>query len=188
MTNDLSVVQSNQVAFLTNFAAQVETLKSISQKELSQQPLSIEETEFLKNVIEIARSYTNHRQWNGWYPQLYYLNAFRLTDLHPSDYWDALITDVHTDPPDPLTGDPGAVIHEAVGNVNLLLIAIDNGPDRMMYAGPVLSHYELEVPGVTRLTDDNWKGTILNNQTPPPPEWTKSYLVPGNIPIPLGNQ
>jgi hypothetical protein len=190
VTNDLAAIQSNQVAFLINFAVQVETLKSISEKELAQQPLSIEETGFLKDVVEIVRLYASHRQWNGWYPKLFYTNAFfnYFTDVHPSDIWDALITDVHTDPPDLLTGDPGAVVHEAVGNVNLLLIAIDNGPDRMVYAGPVLSHYEFEVPGVNRLTDDNWKGSILNNQTPPPTEWTKSYLVPGDIPIPTGNR
>jgi len=190
VTNDLALVQSNQLAFLTNFAAQADTLKSISAKELSQQPLSVEETAFLKNVVELIRAYSSHRQWDGWYPRLFYTNSFffPFTDLHPSDMWDALITDVHTDPPDDLLGDPGAVIHEAIGNVNLLLIAIDNGPDRMVYAGPVFSHYELEVPGVNRLTDDNWKATILSNQTPSPPEWTKSYLVPGNIPIPPGNQ
>ena len=102
--------------------------------------------------------------------------------------WDALVTDVHTDPRDDVVGDPGAVLHEGNANVNLLLMAIDNGPDRMVYAGPVLSHYEFELTGFDRMTDQQWKANVLDGQKPPQPEWTKSYLVPGTIPIPSGNQ
>lgn len=49
------------------------------------------------------------------------------------------------------------MIHEGVGNVNLLIMAVDNGPDRMVYAGPVFSHYEFEMPLGTRLTDEEWQ-------------------------------
>ena len=191
---NLSNVHSNQLSFLTNFAAQVSTLADISERELAQEPLTIEETDFLKNLIEQVWAYANFRQWNGWYPGLFYRNVFFnqnswiIVDLPDCDFWDALVTDVHTDPPDLLTGDPGAVIHEGVANVNLLLIAVDNGPDRMVYAGPVFSHYEFEMPANQRLSDADWKARILAGQKPPPPEWTSSYLVPGNIPIPPGNQ
>ena len=75
--------------------------------------------------------------------------------------WDAMVADVHTDSPDPIVGDPGAVIHEGVGHVHLLMIAVDNGPDRMVYAGPVLSHYEFEMPGTTRMSDAD-----LESQSP----------------------
>jgi hypothetical protein len=189
-TADLAVIQSNQIAFLTNFSAQVSILERISEKELAQTPLDGNETEFLKNVVELTWRYSNFRQWDGWYPSLFYRNAFfwTVSDLPDCDLWDALVTDVHTDPPDLIVGDPGAVIHEAVGNVNLMLIAIDNGPDRMVYAGPVLSHYEFELQGVTRLSDAQWKSRILAGQKPTQPEWTKSYLVPGRITIPTGNQ
>ena len=184
-------VRSNQLAFLTNFITQVTMLESISRAELAQQPLSVEQTDFLKNVIEIVAAYSNYRQWNGWYPTLYYQTGFSpsIWEVSPCDQWDASVTDVHTDPPDLLfSGDPGAVIHEGIANVNLLLVAIDNGPDTMVYAGPVLSHYEFEMSGITRLTDAQWRTNVLVGQRPPPPEWTKSYLVPGTITIPLGNQ
>ena len=91
---------------------------------------------------------------------------------------DRLVTDVHTDAPDDIVCDPGAVIHEGVGNVHLLMIAIDNGPDRVVYAGPVFSHYEFEVPGANRLTDEDWQARLDSGQKPPSPEWTRSYLVP----------
>ena len=187
----LETIQSNQLAFLSYFAATASTLESISQKELTQLPLSAGETSFLKNVVELVSQYSNFRSWNGWYPQLYYQNVFFFPgwSLPDCDRWDALVADVHTDAPDLLfSGDPGAVIHEGIANVNLLLIAVDNGPDRMVYAGPVLSHYEFEIPGVTRMTDEQWKANVLAGEKPPQPEWTRSYLVPGNIPIPGGNQ
>ena len=188
---DLAIAQSNQLAFLTNFSAQVASLSAIAQKELAQQPLTGSETYFLQNTIELAFAYSNFRQWNGWYPSLYYENAFfsQMFSLPDCDLWDAMVTDVHTDPPEPVfTQDPGMVLHEAIGNVNLMLIAIDNGPDHMVYAGPVLSHYEFELQGVDRLTDAEWKASILAGQKPPQPPWTTSYLVPGTIPIPPGNQ
>ena len=72
----------------------------------------------------------------------------------------------------------GAVIHEGTGWVYLLMIAVDNGPDRMVYAGPVFSYYEFEEPGVNRLTDEVWKARLQAGQRPPLPEWTRSYLVP----------
>jgi hypothetical protein len=188
--SELAYVRSNQIAFLTNFSAQVSTLEEISVKELAQEPLSIPETDFLKNLIELVWGYSNFRQWNGWYPKLFYQNLFYSTfmDLPDCDFWDALVTDVHSDPPDGMVGDPGAVVHEGVANVNLLLIAIDNGPDRMVYAGPVLSHYEFEMPGLARMTDQQWKTNVLAGQKPLQPDWTRSYLVPGTIPIPSGNR
>lgn len=87
------------------------------------------------------------------------------------------MADVHTDPPS--EGDPGCVLHQAVGNVDLLLVAIDNGKDRMVYAGPVLSHYELEMPGVSRKSDADWRKDLKARRAPPRPEWTRGYLVPG---------
>src|SRR5262245_37198225 len=61
--------------------------------------------------------------------------------------------------------------------------------DRTVFAGPVLSHYELEIVGEPRrLNDNEWK-TLQSGIFPPdvvpsrvqgisPPPWTQSYLVP----------
>jgi hypothetical protein len=184
---DLATVQSNQVAHLSNFAAQMATLQDIAEKELAQQPLTTAETNFLGNLIEMTTTYlSDRRQFNGWYPGLFYKSAYyqgpqgvgAFDQDEGSDMWDAMVADVATDLPDDFVGDPGAVLHEATGNVNLMLIAVDNGPDSMVYAGPVLSHYEFEVPGVNRLADADWQASLSAGTNPPPPEWTASYLVP----------
>jgi hypothetical protein len=106
------------------------------------------------------------------------------------------VADVHTDVPNDTPPDPGSVLHEAVGGVNLLMIAVDNGADRFVCAGPVLSHYEFEVTGAPRrISDEEWRGTgfypgngIINGHFPAdisasrieglaPPVWTRNYLV-----------
>ena len=84
----------------------------------------------------------------------------RLLHLRMEQIADYLVADVHTDGPSEPDGDPGAVLHEAVGRIHLLLIAVDNGPDRMVFAGPVLSHYEFTKPYGTRLTDELWRQKI----------------------------
>ena len=66
------------------------------------------------------------------------------------------------------------MLHQATGTVDWLLIAVDNGPDRMVYAGPVLSYYEFVERGY-RLTVEDWKHRI---HSVPRPEWTREYLAP----------
>jgi hypothetical protein len=89
-----------------------------------------------------------------------------------------LISDVDADPPDPIVGDPRSILHEAVGNVQLLMIAVDSGPDLAVYAGPVLSHYAFELNLDQRMTNAEWRAQVNTNGVPPQPDWTRSYLVP----------
>ncbi len=202
LTFDLGQVKTNELDFLNAFANQMLLLRDMSERELAQQPFTAEETNAVQDVVERALDYMGVRHWTGWYPAMYYRNSFngvRDGDWNSYPMWphgfplaaecdtrDVLVADVHTDPPDEVTGDPGAVINEAVGNVNMMLIAVNNGPDRGIYAGPVLSHYEFEMPGVNRLSDADWKTMFESDSKPPPPDWTDSFLVPGSIEIPSG--
>ncbi|MFP4575875.1 MAG: DUF3160 domain-containing protein, partial [Coleofasciculus sp.] len=147
-------------------------LKQISEKELAQEELTEAETQFLKDIVEIHRGYAGIKRYNGWYPSLFY------KEPEDSDKWDAIVADVHTNVPDPMVGDPGSVLHQGVGNVDLLMIAVDNGEDKMVYAGPTLSHYEFEMPGVSRKSDSEWQRDIKQANLPPRPDWTSDYLVP----------
>lgn len=186
---------ADRLAVMDRFAQTTETLKTISEKELLRQPLSAEETEFLERVV--GGIYVGLRLYDGWYPALFYQPIDELMaeydamvnsewvsgDGKGSDYWDALVTDVHTDVPAPIVGDPGSILHEAVGNVQLLMIAVDCGPDDLaVYGGPVLSHYEFEMGHDERMPDEEWKQRVKAGDLPPPPEWTRSYLVPNTDP------
>lgn len=182
-------MHTNRLRFLDHFAVTMGTLRTIAEKELARQPLATNEVAFLQRLITDPFTYTpTIRLFNGWYPNLFYADARESlrtgvwgfpveyqTDQGPDKY-DALVTDVHTDTFDTVRGDPGGVLHEGVGRVNMLMMAVDCGPgDQAIYVGPVLSHYEFELGPDTRLTDSEWQDRA---STTPPPEWTRGFLVP----------
>lgn len=187
-------VQKRQAEFCLNFAQKLAVLKGIAVKELAIESFTQEETKFLKEIVEIEEG-SGYTRYNGWYPKLFYMGdkycekwkacvskeviggAEKLLVDGDCDKWDALVADVHTNPPMPELENPGSVLHQGVGNVDLLMIAVDNGEDKMVYAGPVLSHYEFEMAGVMRKSDSEWEEDICNGNLPPRPDWTKSYLV-----------
>lgn len=184
-----ATMYSNRLAVMDQFISTTDTLRAISEKELAKIPLSASESLFLQRLVEF--DYLGQRTYTGWYPALFYEAGSQYIprdyqsgieptgDNEGSDYWDALVTDVHTDPPDILTPDPGSILHQGVGNVQMLMIAVDCGPgDLAVYAGPVLSHYEFELGPTTRMTDSQWKDQVRAGTLPPQPEWTRSYLVP----------
>jgi len=186
-TNSILAIYTNRVGFLTNFANQMITLRDISIKELNRQPLNTNEVLFIQNLIENPVGYHNARTFNGWYPATYYKNsrAAHSGEYSNSDFWDALVTDVQTDPTDDVVGDPGSILHEGVGNVNLMVIAVNWGTnDAAVYAGPVMSHYEFELGPATRRTDSEWKADLRNGIQPAQPDWTRGYLVPGTFSFP----
>ncbi len=170
---------ADRAAFLRNFAHQLSILAWISDKELAGLDLSAEETLFLKDVVEVHRS-SGPPGYRGWYPGLFY-------DGGPDcAKYDALVADVHTDPPAgvPMWSgfkeeeDPGCILEEATGGVELFLGAFNCGGNRTVYAGPVLSHYEWQTAIDVRLTDEDWRGILANGGRPAQPDWTVSYLVP----------
>ena len=185
---DLASVQTNQINFLTNFAATVAQLREIAEWELRHEPLTPAQRQFIDGLMQTPTSYYSPvRDYGGWYPRLFYRSvfaypAFRGTDTYSENYgvkkFDAIVADVHTDPSDPWAGDPGSVLHQGIGKVHLLFIAVDSGSNRTLYAGPVLSHYEFEMPFPQRKTDIDWSQALLDGRAPPHPEWTRSFLVP----------
>ncbi len=187
ITNSIGAIYTNRVQFLENFAGRMTTLRDISAKELGRQVLSSNEVFFIQSLIENPSGYSNARTFSGWYPGLYYNNTRAAASgmFSNCDLWDALVTDVHTDPEDPDVGDPGAILHEGVGNVHLLMAAVNWGVgDACVYAGPVLSHYEFELGPTTRKTDAQWKSELRAGNLPSQPEWTRDYLVPGTFTFP----
>lgn len=197
----LAAIQARQVAHLQSFAAVVHRLEALATKELAQECFSPDEEEFVDTLMEERSSLGcgGPAIYSGWYPNLFYRTVYWFERdsrggpgaLFHNNYgagaFDGLVADVHTDVPSVL--DPGSVLHQAVGRVNLLMVAVDHGSDRFICAGPVSSHYEFEVIGnPRRLSDEEWRG-LLGGELPPgvqvgqieglkPPSWTQGYLVP----------
>ncbi|AFZ18469.1 DUF3160 domain-containing protein [Allocoleopsis franciscana] len=169
----LQYVQERQTTFFKNFAEKLSILKGIAVKQVAQEKFTEAETEFLRKIVEIIGHGSMQPTYSGWYFGLFYKGH------EDSKKQDAIVADVHTNVPAP--GDPGCVLHQGVGNVDLLMIAVDNGENKMVYAGPVLSHYEFEMPGVSRLSDSEWLNNLKIAKVPPRPNWTNSYLAPKEI-------
>ncbi len=173
--DNMKATQAKQVKFFRDFATQMGKIRAVAEKQLEQKELSGDEKKVLEDVMQIG-----HERWGsgsrpaytGWYPALFYHGAKDCVK------WDALVADVHTNPPAPPHGDPGCVLHQGVGNVDMLVITIDNGKDLVTYCGPTLSHYEFETPNAVRRTDKEWKTELLDGKAPARPDWTRGYLIP----------
>lgn len=179
------------VTFLSRFAATCGTLRDMAEKELHQQPFNDSENALVDNWVETLLQYSGELEFTGIYPQLFFRGTEGKLPLeaapptvsvipppHDCNQADELVADVLTAGFSDPDGDPGGVLHEGVGAVNLLIIAVDNGPDRMVYAGPVFSFYEFEKPLGVRMTDEEWKAVVNSPGRPTPPPWTAEYLMP----------
>ena len=77
-----------------------------------------------------------------------------------------LVADVHTNVAE------GKVVEEAVGNVDLIVVACSNTDGSVFLAvGPVLSYYEFKHPMSDRLTDEAWRELLDSPDRPERPKW-----------------
>jgi hypothetical protein len=118
-------IQQKQTRFLMNFAQQLAILKGIAVKELAQEQLTEAETKFLRDIVELESGQDTPATTAG-------ILVFSIKHrkilmlgmpLSRCTYRCAR----------PMVGDPGSVLHEGVGDVDLLMIAVDSGQDKMVY-------------------------------------------------------
>ncbi|MGJ8697941.1 MAG: DUF3160 domain-containing protein [Verrucomicrobiaceae bacterium] len=168
-------------AHLDNFSTQCLKLKQISEHQLAGQMLTDDMKTFIGNTVEDFDlvGYVGDRLYNGWFPNLYFHNAFIKWDDHPSSEWNPSVVDVHTDSIDILCyGDPGAILHQGVGRAHFMLISVKH-PDgsACTYGGPVLSHYEFLKPFGVRMSDEQWQVELQSNDELAPADWKRSFLI-----------
>ncbi|HHF56128.1 MAG TPA: DUF3160 domain-containing protein [Thermoplasmatales archaeon] len=80
-----------------------------------------------------------------------------------------IVADVHTD----INTKKG--LEEAVGYVDLVIVAYPTEHGIYAGAGPIMSYYEFKQPMENRLTDEEWRD-ILNTSPPPRPSWISSFF------------
>jgi len=83
----------------------------------------------------------------------------------------AVIADVHTG--------SGTVLEEGVGRAYEIYAIVPVEGKLTLTRGAVFSYYEFKHPSNDRLTDEKWQALLKAGKTPPPPVWTKSFMVPG---------
>lgn len=137
------------------------SLKTISEKELSNRSLSDEE-------YELIRSY-------GGQLEHFWLEALRDIGVdHPSAILEnpaALVADVATDP-------NGQVLQEATGHIFEIYAVVPVAGSLRIASGGVYSHYEFSWPLTDRLTDKKWHEMLDSAEVPPLADWTDAYITP----------
>jgi hypothetical protein len=158
--------------YYANFAQTMRTLREISEAELAGRPLSKAQHQFLRQMLEVKDSrFCGGPFYNGWYFKLY--SSFR---SGAPEEWEPTVTSAHRDAPSPAHGDPGGYLLEGTGAADLMVVAVDSGPDKMVYLGPVLSHYEWFAS--QRMDEGDWKGQVESGLLPERPQWTRTFLAP----------
>ena len=183
-------LSGRHIRYFEGFADTCETLSEIVRKQNQREEITSSEDRFLKDMVEIMVDYVGQKTYSGWYPKLYYIAPDPLIDpsftfdgipaQHPSDIWDPVVTDVHTNFPSGPDGDPGTILHQGVGNTAMLFVSVKCAENRM-YAGPVSTYYEFTSgPGkFDRMTDEEWKEKLKNEQQPEAPEWSQAHRLKG---------
>jgi hypothetical protein len=153
-------------AFFERFAGVMQRLEGMAKKELRAQPFNKDETELVQQTIDIrgGGGSGGPPTYTGWYPSLIFGGG-------PSKS-EPVVSDVHSDPTN------GAVLQVATGDVQFLVVAIDNGPHRAAYVGPSYSYYEFHGPIGKRMTDEEWQANVSQLKLPPAPEFTAVFQAP----------
>jgi hypothetical protein len=154
-------IRDGQSAFFARFADVMLKLQGLAEKELAKRPFSADERAFLKKTIDVRGGGSGPPRYDGWYPTLFYGGA-------PQQYA-PVVSDVHTDP------SGGAALEEATGNVEFVVVAVDNGADRAAYVGPAYSYYEFTSKARQRLTDEEWTERLEQGDVPPKPGFTAPF-------------
>jgi hypothetical protein len=158
--------RDHQAGFFTRFASVMAKLETMATKELRAQPFTREETEFLQKTIDMqgGGGSGGPPTYSGWYPSLIYGGSPAKTE--------PIVSDVHSDPTN------RQVLQVATGDVQFLVVAVDNGPHRAAYVGPSYTYYEFSGPIERRMTDDEWRAKVEKGQAPAPPAFTSMFQMP----------
>ena len=147
---EMKVLDEQSDKDFTTLENTLEKLLEISIKELENKELTEEEYEFIRNFDQNISPMLEN------------------VDIKSQD--SILVADVYTS--------PDGVLEEGTGKLNLIVVAYKQPDGRIVLgAGPVMSYYEFWQPPGERLTDEEWRVKILENNCPERPEWVESFKV-----------
>lgn len=140
------------------------SLKTISEKELSNKKLTDEEYELIRSYggqlehfwIEVNKDEAAYKETGN---QRDYLNE------NPA----AIIADVATDP-------NGQVLEVGTGKISEIYVVVPIDGKLKIAKGGVYSYYEFTWPMSDRLTDKKWRELLNSDQAPALPSWTNTFV------------
>ena len=155
------LLTSNTAANLTRLDDLLSFLLDVAQRELNNEPLTVEDYERIKyyggelEVMTLAAADQEGSDGRAYFEQ-------------PEQA--AVIADVATDP-------NGFALEEAIGRVFEIYVVIPDYRGHWQIAtGGVFSYYEFAQPLSERLTDEEWRAMLEAGHVPPRPQWTGSFV------------
>jgi hypothetical protein len=146
--NALSVQATTRLVNLEGILGQLITM---SNKELTNQPLSTSDYSYIKYLAKTLE------------------NA--VIGVKGQAVKTTLVADVHTN------GNEQKVLEEGVGKVDLIIVACPAQDGSVfLAAGPVLSYYEFKHAMNDRLTDEAWRTLLASPNKPDRPKWFQPFL------------
>ena len=161
---ELGYMKSQVSGYFDNLKYAAGMLADIADKEVAGQPRTPEQTAFIKSLVQFE-GMCGGPAFTGWYSDLFFEANEMTFEFKPT------IADVHTDP------NSSYVLHVGTGGANLTVLVADTSCGLKAYAGPASSYFELLEPDFNRLTDEDWKETLLTDQRPPRPQWVEAFVV-----------
>lgn len=149
----------------------LEFLNNISIKQLSNQPISLEEYEQIRRVGSLVESLTlsvlSPEGWVEWW------------QIDGPDKNMPVIADVHTI-------DENRVLQVGVGKAHEIYVVVEIDGRLKLCRGAVFSFYEFPWPINDRLTDEAWQNILERGKQPEQPKWI-NYKLNGyrKTPVPL---
>ena len=143
---------------LINFESLLLGLKSIAEKELTNQELLPEEYDLIWTIGErLENLLTFSQELTG-------------TISDETDEGMAVIADVHTD------GNSSQVLEEGVGYPFEIYVIVKVKGNLVLTRGGGFSYYEFKHPMNDRLIDEAWQVMLKGANPPAPPQWTAAFI------------
>jgi hypothetical protein len=137
------------------------SLKHISEKELSNQPLTDQENNLIRGYGGYLQSITMQAA-DPTDPTAQFVDDMRDQDA-------ALVADVATS--------PEAALEEGTGRFMEVYVVFPLDDKLYLGRGGIYTQYEFTQPTSDRLTDEQWRDRINSNQLPPLGDW-KTFIAP----------
>ena len=149
--SDLNALSTQATERLVNLETILNRLIEIANKELTNQSLSEDDYKYIGDFAKTLEG--------------------AVFGVEEKGLKTTLVADVHTHIVEE------KVVEEAVGNVDLIVVAFP-GPDGSIFlaAGPVLSYYEFKHPMSDRLTDEAWRELLDLPDKPERPRWFQPLM------------
>ncbi|MBN2092644.1 DUF3160 domain-containing protein [candidate division KSB1 bacterium] len=144
---------------LTNFKDLAINLKTISEKELTNQPLTYQEYLLINNFGLALEAIAEFEKYGG---------TSGPTPLSQDEM--PVIADVHTD------ANSNLCLEEGVGYPFIIYVLCNIEGQIKITRGAGFSYYEFTHPISDRLTDEAWRKMLQTKAAPLPPAWTSSFL------------